>query len=109
LIEKFNLFNIMGIVYSREFFFVFVIFALTQIAYSAIGVYGYILLYIHKQKIEYINNIVILFIGIGLNYVFIPEYGVIGAALASAIAILIGNLLEFVEVRYLTGKYFIQI
>jgi len=108
-IRYFNLFDILKIINQDELFTVFVIFALTQIIYSGMSFYGYILLYIHKQKIEYLNNVIILVIGIILNVILIPIYGVVGAALASAIAIIMGSLLEMFEVKYFTNTFFIKL
>ncbi|MCK4442034.1 MAG: polysaccharide biosynthesis C-terminal domain-containing protein [Sulfurovaceae bacterium] len=107
LIIDFNLFDILHISHQDELFWVFIIFTLTQIIYSAISFYGYVLIYLHKQKIEYINNIIILTFGILLNFILIPYYGVIGASLASAIAILLGNFLEMFQVKHYTNTFFI--
>lgn len=109
LITYFNLFDTLGIIHQEELFMVFLIFMGTQVIYSIIGFYGYILLYIHKQKIEYFNNLIILIVGILLNLLLIPIYGTIGAALASAVAILLGNLLEMLQVKYYTKYFYINV
>jgi len=109
LIKDFNLFDILNISNKNKLFEVFIIFATTQIIYSAISFYGYILVYLHKQKIEYINNIIILTIGVLLNLVLIPYYGVIGASLAYAIAIILGNILEMFQVKHYTNTFFLTI
>jgi O-antigen/teichoic acid export membrane protein len=106
--KYFGLFNLLHIVHKDKLFDVFIIFVITQITYSFIGFYGYILLYIHKQKIEYINNVIILAVGIILNLILIPYCGVSGAALASAIAIILGNILEIFQVKYYTNTFFIN-
>ena len=109
LIKDFNLFDMLNISNKDELFGVFIIFATTQIVYSAISFYGYVLVYLHKQKIEYINNIIILTLGVFLNFILIPYYGVIGASLAYAIAIILGNVLEMFQVKYYTNTFFITL
>jgi len=109
LIKDFNLFDILNISNKDELFGVFIIFATTQIVYSAISFYGYVLVYLHKQKIEYINNIIILTFGVLLNLVLIPHYGVIGASLAYSIAIILGNLLEMFQVKHYTNTFFLTL
>lgn len=55
------------------------------------------------EQIELINVIVILVINAVLNYALIPEYGSLGAATATATAIVLLNVLRFVEVVQLFG------
>ena len=105
LFKYFNLFDILKISLKEELLKVFIIFSFSYIVYAFISVYSYILLYIKKQKWEYLNNLVILIVGIGLNFILIPKYGVVGATLASVIAILLGNILEMIEVKYFIKDY----
>lgn len=109
LIAFFNLFDLLHIIHKDKLFLVFCIFAIAQIIYSGISFYGHILLYIHKQKIEYFNNILILIIGISLNFHLIPVYGTAGAAMGSVLAIIFGSILEMVQVKYYTGTFFIKL
>ncbi len=106
-VNYFSLFDILNIKNKQIFFNVFVILTITQIVYSAICFYGNILIYIHKQKIEYFNNLLVLFLAIILNIILIPTYGVIGASIATSIALLLGNLLQMIQVKYFTGSLFI--
>jgi len=107
LINYYNFFDILGIKHQNKLYIVFIILAFTQIIYSAISFYGNILIYIHKQKIEYLNNVVILFIAIGLNILLIPNYGVVGAAIGTSIALIIGNIMQMIEVKLYTKTCFI--
>jgi O-antigen/teichoic acid export membrane protein len=102
-------FNVSNIRVDKDMLSVAAIFIATNLVYSALSFYSYILVYIKKQKIEYFNNVVILFIGISLNLILIPMYGVVGAALASAIAIVLGNLLEMVQVKHYSKTYFFDL
>lgn len=107
-IVYFNMFDLLGIEHYNDFFWVFTILSVTQLIYSAIFFYGNILIYIKKQKIEYINNAIVLILAILLNIVFIPMYGVIGASIATAISLLFGNLLQMIEVKFYTGTLFVN-
>jgi O-antigen/teichoic acid export membrane protein len=107
-INSFALFDILNILNQEILFKVFAILALTQIVYSAISFYGNILIYIHKQKMEYFNNLLVLLLAILLNILLIPSYGVVGASIATSIALLLGNFLQMLQVRYFTGTFFIS-
>jgi O-antigen/teichoic acid export membrane protein len=63
--------------------------------------YGYILLYIHKEKFAYVNSVVMIVIAVVANILLIPEYGVVGASLATLFAIVFVKLLELMEVLIL--------
>jgi len=106
-VEYFALFEALNILNKELFFNVFIVLMLTQIVYSAMSFYGNILIYIHKQKMEYLNNFVILSMAIGLNVLLIPTYGVLGAAIATSVALLLGNLLQLIQVKYFTKTFFI--
>jgi len=103
----FSLFDILNIKNKEIFFNVLLVLTITQIIYSAIFFYGNILIYIHKQKMEYVNNFIVLLLAIILNILLIPTYGVLGASIATAIALILGNFLQMVQVRYFTGSFFV--
>jgi O-antigen/teichoic acid export membrane protein len=103
----FSLFDILNIKNRELFFDVFLVLTITQIIYSAICFYGNILIYIHKQKIEYFNNLMVLLLAIILNMILIPTHGVLGASIATSISLLLGNFLQMIQVRYYTGSIFI--
>jgi len=62
--------------------------------------YGYFILYIHKEKLAYLNSIFMLIIAIITNLIFIPLYGINGAALATALTIFFTKILEISEIYY---------
>ncbi len=103
----FALFDILNIKNKEIFFNVFLILMITQIIYSAICFYGNILIYIHKQNIEYFNNFMVLLLAIILNILLIPTYGVLGASIATSIALLLGNFLQMLQVRHFMGSFFV--
>jgi O-antigen/teichoic acid export membrane protein len=108
-VVNFNLFDILNIEHKEELFRVFMILATTQIIYSAISFYGNILIYIHKQKMEYFNNALVLSLAIITNLIFIPQYGVVGAAIATSISLLLGNILQMIQVKYFTKTLFLAL
>ena len=106
-VKYFSLFKILNIQNQEIFFNVFLILTTAQVVYSAICFYGNILIYIHKQKMEYLNNLIVLTLAIVLNILLIPSYGVVGASIATSIALLVGNFLQMIQVKYFTGSFFI--
>lgn len=56
-----------------------------------------------RQNIEFINSFVMIFINILLNLVFIPSFGVIGAALAFLLTIVVISLLRVIELKMIFG------
>jgi O-antigen/teichoic acid export membrane protein len=109
LIVFFDLFDFLNITSNKiNLYYVVLVFIITQILYSSISTYGYILLFLNKQKIQYINNLVILILGISLNYFLIPLYGMLGASVASAFSILLGSILEVIFVKYYTNNLYIK-
>lgn len=54
-----------------------------------------------KPSITFRNNMAMLLLNGSLNYVLIPKYGIIGAALATAISLLIVAILLITELHYL--------
>jgi O-antigen/teichoic acid export membrane protein len=108
-IIDFNLFDILKISHRDELFNVFMVLSITQIIYSAISFYGNILIYIHKQKMEYLNNLLVLILAVITNLILIPKYGVLGASIATSISLLLGNVLQMAQVKYFTKTLFISI
>jgi O-antigen/teichoic acid export membrane protein len=108
LIIKFNLFEILQIKYQQEMMIVFFILVISQFIVSFLNFYANILIYIHKQYIEFVNNFIVLFIVLGLNYILISVYGTIGAAISTSFALIFGNLIRMLEVKKFTGTFFIS-
>ena len=50
-----------------------------------------------NTKFNLFNVSIALILNISLNYILIPQYGIVGAALATAIALLILSILRFIE------------
>ncbi len=108
LVFHFSFFEYLGIKNNtQEFEKIVIIFLATQVIYSCLSFYGNILIYIKRQKVEYVNNIIVLSIGIILNYLLIPVHGGLGAALATSVALLVGSLLQTLQVRFYANTFFI--
>jgi O-antigen/teichoic acid export membrane protein len=69
------------------------------IGYSAGGALaGYLLPMSGKQDIELINAIVMLILNIALNFWLIPIYGILGAAIATGLSLMLISIARIVEV-----------
>tara|TARA_Y100000310_G_C20696429_1_gene826066 strand:+ start:3210 stop:4736 length:1527 start_codon:yes stop_codon:yes gene_type:complete len=65
----------------------------------------HIMLYVKKKtKLIMFNTVVAVLVNIGLNLYLIPRYGLLGAALATGIALIVRSLLIFAE-----GLYFMKV
>ena len=53
-----------------------------------------------KQNIEFFNGVVWVMSNIILNYILIPLYGFLGAAIATLLASIVLNLLQVIEIYY---------
>lgn len=102
------------IIFSREIIVFFgseyligvnVLIILTITSFIAIlpGANGYILNMTGNEKITLINNIVMAFFNITMNILFIPKFGIEGAALATGISIIFVNIIKVIEVKYILG------
>lgn len=70
-----------------------------QFCYILAGGTFYIFAMIGKPKIELFNAAVLVFLNIGLNVLLIPKLNIVGAALSSAISILVVNIISSIETR----------
>jgi O-antigen/teichoic acid export membrane protein len=68
---------------------------------SAVGASGIVILMSGRSKINLINSLILSFLCIGLNYLLIPQHGILGAAAATGASVAIINLLRLIEVYFL--------
>jgi O-antigen/teichoic acid export membrane protein len=80
-----------------------VILSLARIIDSAVGACGGVILMTGRSKINLLNSAFLALLSVGLNYLFIPRYGIVGAAAATGISIAAINLLRLVEVYFILG------
>lgn len=65
-----------------------------------VGPTGALLQMADGHKVEMYNTSIYLVLNIGLNYIFILQFGLIGAAWGTLIAGIVRNLLQVLEIRY---------
>ncbi|GAA5063914.1 flippase [Haladaptatus pallidirubidus] len=105
-----------AIVYSKEILFIFgegytdgssilVLFALGQLANAAVGPSGFLLMMTDHQYLSLVNRWGLGILNVICNYVFIQEFGVIGAALATASVLALINFARVAEVWYTEGLF----
>ncbi|MDL1957448.1 MAG: flippase [Candidatus Desulfofervidus auxilii] len=80
-----------------------------QFVNASVGSVGYILQMTDKQKI--FQNIILIaaILNIMLNLFLIPKFGIVGAAVASAIAFCFINIIPFFLIRYYYGFFTVSI
>jgi len=83
------------------------ILALGQFINAICGSVGYILQMTGYQKLH--QNVVLMgaILNIILNYIFIPLYGIIGAAISSTISIIFWNIVFSIKVKNILGDFII--
>jgi len=82
---------------------VLTLFAVGQLTNCAVGPSGYLLMMTDHQHLTMINQWLLGVINVVLNYVFILEFGLIGAALATAGILSFINVIRVFQVWYTEG------
>jgi O-antigen/teichoic acid export membrane protein len=82
---------------------VLVILGTAALVGAATGSVDWVLLMGGKSKWNLLNTAVALVANIALNLLLIPAYGMVGAAIAWAVSIMLMNILPMIEVRLLMG------
>ena len=77
-----------------------IILSIAQLVDSGVGSVGYMLMMTGRPKMNLLNSAILCVMNIGLNYLLIPKYGILGAAIATGTSIAIINLLRLGEVYY---------
>ena len=54
-----------------------------------------------RSGLQLFNGVGVLSLNVGLNYVLIPEYGIVGAALATSATLVVGGLVRLAQVYYI--------
>jgi O-antigen/teichoic acid export membrane protein len=80
-----------------------VILALTMLLATASGPVDVMLLMAGRSGLSLANNAAALAVDLALNLLLIPHYGIVGAAVAWAAALVTRNLLPLVQVRRMLG------
>lgn len=74
-----------------------------QLVNAGTGPCNTILIMSGRSDLSFMNTVILLAVSIGLDILLIPKYGLIGAAWAGAVAVILVNLLRLIEV-WLTLK-----
>ena len=80
-------------------------FVASQLLNNAVGPSGYLLMISGHQYVLLANQWVFGVLNVVLNYYFILEYGLIGAALATATIGALNNVARLLEIWYLEGLF----
>jgi|GEM_PF-4204874 len=97
------------IVFSKEILLIFeiqneiarktlIILSTTQAIVAATGPAGFLLSMSGYERIESVNTVSVLAINIVLNYILITKYGILGAAIATSVSLLLLNFLRLIEI-----------
>lgn len=84
-------------VYSQGKWVIFII-GIGKLIEVITGSNGIILLNSKHYRVSFYTNIVLVVITITANYLLIPIYGIIGAAIASALALLVYNSVKYIYI-----------
>ncbi len=96
---------IFGKQYVENGFIVLIILSFGQIVNCITGGVGWTLNMTGRQNLELINCLAMFTLNIILNLILIPQYGVIGAAVASGLSIIIINLVRVIIVKSCYGMH----
>jgi O-antigen/teichoic acid export membrane protein len=80
---------------------VFVIMALVSLVSVCTGMCGALLEMTGQAKLKLINSIIKVSLAISLNFLLIPRWGIVGAAMAALIHEFVSNILPLVQVWFL--------
>ncbi|MBS3766371.1 flippase [Candidatus Bipolaricaulota bacterium] len=95
-------------IFGPEFTVVWVplaILGFAQLMDASMGPVGYILVMSGNQKIEFYNVLTVALLNIVLNYIMIPRFGMLGAALATGSSVIVVNLLRLFTVSRKLGLW----
>lgn len=82
---------------------VLMLFVLAQLANSAVGPSGFLLMMTDHQYLVLLNQLGSGLVNVALNYLLILEFGFVGAAMATATVLAAVNVLRLLEVWYYEG------
>lgn len=90
---------------SREAQVALIVLAFAFLVDAISGPIGSILTMTKYAKYILYNNIFSLILNIGLNYILIKEYGVVGVAIGTGVSIIANNIISIIEVKFLLGIF----
>ncbi|WP_266080338.1 oligosaccharide flippase family protein [Haladaptatus caseinilyticus] len=91
--------------FAQQGVMVLLLLVVAQLANASVGPSGYVLMMTDHHYLALVNQWVLGVCNVIMNYLFIKEFGLIGAALASATVIVAINVLRIYEVWYTEGLF----
>ena len=88
--------------YSASFL-IFLFLGLSQVIDTGVGINGYIMVNSKYYRVDALFSIGLLIVAIVLNLIFIPVFGIIGAAFATALSIFVYNVARFIFLKAKMG------
>ena len=73
--------------------------AIAQLFSMANGINGTIIVNSKYYRYDLYTNVILVFVTITTNYLLIPEYGIDGAAMATAISVLLFNIIRLILIK----------
>lgn len=80
-----------------------VILALGQLVSAAAGPCGTVLNMSGRVRLTMVDNIGALAVNVALNLLLIPDYGILGAAVAWSVSLVVANVAKVLQARYVVG------
>jgi O-antigen/teichoic acid export membrane protein len=79
------------------------LFCLARMVASGVGPTAQLLLMADSQRLETLNLALFGVLNVVLNYFFLQEFGIIGAALATSLVTILNELVRMAQIRWLLG------
>jgi O-antigen/teichoic acid export membrane protein len=99
-----NVLNIFGRDYAQGSTSL-IILAVGWLLHSSVGTSGIVLTMSGRSKLHLLNFSILLAINVALNLLLVPAYGYVGAALATAVSIVLIDILTLFEVRFILKMF----
>ncbi len=80
---------------------VLIILAFGNLVDSGVGSVNYLLVMTGRPRVILVNTVITVVVNVTLAILLVPRYGIIGAALAAALAVLILNVVGLIEVYWI--------
>lgn len=90
--------SIFGPEYIERGSYVLMILTVGQFINCSTGIVAFTLTMTGNQRIELVNSLVMVLSNIFLNYILIPRFGVIGAAISTGLSVISINIIRLLEV-----------
>ena len=79
--------------------------AVSHLMNATFGLMGYILVVGGRSRLVFVNNVIGTVVNVGLAWLLIPRFAIVGAAIAVLSGVTVGGLLVLVQVRVIHGIY----